>query len=320
MTFTTDSLQRLARLRALFLNANDGLADYWDSEESLALYDQTFAERIGWKWRFVMLDLERLNWSMPEGTLLDWGCGTGVASRTLLQSPIAKSIRAVSLYDRSRSAMRFAFQQCSRRFPTLAIQQGDAPDAETVVISHVLNELSRDALNALLARLDNATAILWVEPSLKTVSRKLIEVREALRERFHLVAPCVHQARCGMLSPENERHWCHHFAEPPAEAFTESKWAKFSQAMQIDLRDLSLSYLVFDKRPVSPLEQSAKRLIGNARLYKATASLLLCDERGVGEVELAKRDFPDAFKSLKKGNAPSLQTLDIENGRVVKWG
>ncbi len=286
MTFTTDSLQRLARLRVLFLNAHDGLADYWDSEESLALYDATFAERIGWKWNFVLNDLDAREWTLPDGTLVDWGCGTGVASQKILQSPIGSAICNLSLFDRSTLSLDFASKKLTQLFPNIHFTQGDAPNAETVVISHVLNELSRDALNALLARLNKATAILWVEPSLKHVSRKLIEVREALRERFRLVAPCVHQARCGMLAPENERHWCHHFAEPPQEAFTQSKWAKFSQTMQIDLRDLSLSYLVLDKRPIAPLEPRAKRLIGNARLYKATASLL---------------------------------SVEVENGRIKQW-
>ncbi len=319
MNFTSETLLQLARLRTHFLNAREGLVDYWSSEELLALYDETFAERIGWKWNFVLQDLERRAWRLPEGALVDWGCGTGIATEKVLQSPIASAISEISLFDRSALAQDFATKKLAQAFPTIRFAQGDVAGGATVLISHVLNELSNDDLSRLLKRLAHATCVIWVEPSQKQIASRLVEVREVLRQSFQIVAPCVHQARCGMLLPENARHWCHHFAKPPEEAFTESKWAKFSSALAIDLRDLSLSYLVLDKRPIAPLAPNVKRLIGNVRLYKAAASMLLCDEQGVGEVKLTKRDFPDAFKTFKKGNHAPLQTVEVENGRVKTW-
>ncbi len=59
-----------------------------------------------------------------------------------------------------------------------------------------------------LTRLKDTTAILWVEPSQKPIASRLLEVREMLRKEFHLVSPCPHQQRCGMLAPEHARHWC----------------------------------------------------------------------------------------------------------------
>ena len=41
------------------------------------------------------------------------------------------------------------------------------------------------------------------------------------------IAPCTHQARCGMLALKNARHWCHHFAPPPEAAFRDARWAEF---------------------------------------------------------------------------------------------
>lgn len=319
MEFSQRNIERLADLRARFLDANGEKDDYWSSEETLALYDETFAERIGWKWDFALRDLERLDWSLPEGAVLDWGCGTGVASRKVLRSAIARRANSLWLYDRSALAMRFAAKRLEQSFPTLPIAQGENLNATTILVSHVLNELSERDLRQLLERMERATAILWVEPSLKSVSKRLVEIREKLRERFRVVAPCPHQAKCGMLAPENETHWCHHVVKPPQEAFTQSKWAKFAQAMRVDLRDLSLSYLVLDKRPIAPLEAQVKRVIGNARLYKAHASLLVCDETGARACQLLKRDFPNVFKALKKGETPSLQKMNVENGRIVEW-
>lgn len=319
MNLTSDAFLQLARLRTHFLKTHEGLADYWSSEELLSLYDETFAERIGWKWNFVLQDLERRAWRLPEGRLVDWGCGTGIASEKVLESTIGSAICDVSLFDRSVLALNFASKKLMRLFSHLRFHHGDNLDSPTVLISHVLNELSDDDLSRLLKRLAHATCVIWVEPSQKQIASRLVEVRETLRPSFQIVAPCVHQAQCGMLLPKNARHWCHHFAKPPEEAFTESKWAKFSSALNIDLRDLSLSYLVLDKRPISPPAPNLKRLIGNARLYKASATMLLCDEQGVGEVQLTKRDFPDVFKSFKKGNCPSLQAVEVENGRVKTW-
>lgn len=319
MNFSQHALNALSRLRTQFLNAQEGLADYWSSEELLALYDATFAERIGWKWNFVLKDLDAHHWTLPDGTLVDWGCGTGIASQKILQSPIGSAIRNVSLFDRSTLSVEFATKKLTRLFPNTRFTQGDTLDAQSVLISHVLNELSNAELSRLLMRLKHATSIIWVEPSQKQIATRLVEVREALRNDFHIVAPCVHQASCGMLAPENARHWCHHVALPPQEAFTESKWAKFADALHIDLSDLSLSYLVLDKRSLKPLSPNVKRLVGNVRLYKATASVLLCDEQGVREVELTKRDLPDVFKAFKKGKIASLPSVEVESGRIKQW-
>lgn len=233
--------------------------------------------------------------------------------------PNSSAIRNVSLFDRSTLSVEFATKKLTRLFPNTRFTQGDTLDAQSVLISHVLNELSNAELSRLLMRLKHATSIIWVEPSQKQIATRLVEVREALRNDFHIVAPCVHQASCGMLAPENARHWCHHVALPPQEAFTESKWAKFADALHIDLSDLSLSYLVLDKRSLKPLSPNVKRLVGNVRLYKATASVLLCDEQGVREVELTKRDLPDVFKAFKKGKIASLPSVEVESGRIKQW-
>src|SRR6186713_2218329 len=74
----------LERLRAAFLAGTAGASDYWQSEADLASYDATFAQRIGWKWDYVLMELQRRGWSPPGGELLDWGCGSGIASRAFL--------------------------------------------------------------------------------------------------------------------------------------------------------------------------------------------------------------------------------------------
>jgi ribosomal protein RSM22 (predicted rRNA methylase) len=64
---------------------------------------------------------------------------------------------------------------------------------------------------------------------------------------------------------------------------------------------------VLDRRPAPVLPPGATRIIGRPRIYKPHALLLACDESGVAEKQLAKRDFPEAFRELKRGKWDALQ-------------
>jgi hypothetical protein len=172
----------------------------------------------------------------------------------------------------------------------------------TLLLSHVLTELTDAQVDELVALMAFATAVIWIEPGTYETSRRLIAVRERLRDVFHVVAPCPHRAACGMLTPANERHWCHHFAPSPSEVFTNGHWAKFAKLAGIDLRSLPLSFLVLDKRP--PVYPDELRLIGRPRVYKAHALVLGCDATGVQEYRHTKREEPDLFRRLKKGEVP----------------
>ena len=75
---------------------------------------------------------------------------------------------------------------------------------------------TRGAATALGERRARRAAAREPEAAASRGQAQLIEVRERLREKFLLIAPCTHQAACGLLVPENERHWCHQFALPPS--------------------------------------------------------------------------------------------------------
>lgn len=296
----------LERMRSGFLAGTAGLADYWRSETDLASYDATFAQRIGWKWDFVLADLTRLGWKPPAGELLDWGCGSGVAGRAFIDHFGAEAVDALRLFDRSPLAMRFAARRARERFPALAVLTGDPPPRGTVLLSHVLTELVPEQTETLLAYLAEATSILWVEPGTYEASLALVAIRERLRSAFQLVAPCLHQGACGLLAPGNEPHWCHHFAAAPGGVFTDSFWGQFAQRTDIDLRSTPLSYLVLDRRPVAATPADRQRVLGRARWNKAEVRYFGCDASGVRERALSKRAHPGAWKAARKERFPSL--------------
>ena len=287
----------LRRLRARFLEGKPG-EDYWRNSEALESYNRTFAERIGWKWDAVLAELKLRGWTPPGESVLDWGCGTGVAGRRVIGT-WPEQLKQLQLWDRSGSAVDFALRQARSQFSTIEVKKATAsPAIDLLVVSHVINELAPAALDQLLQVAARCAAVLWVEPGTQADSRALIAVREKLLSQFHVVAPCTHQLACPLLQPENAAHWCHHFATPPGEVFTDGDWARFAKTMEIDLGTVPFSFLVLDKRPVA--ETDASRVIGVPRPYKGFDKVLSCQADGVRDLMVQKRDAPELLKEFKK--------------------
>ncbi len=315
-----DEWKTLRRLREGFLNRTAGHANYWREPEDLALYDATFAERIGWKWDAVLRELDARGWQPTSLRVLDWGCGTGIASRRVLAH--WPQFAELSVHDRAPAAARFAAESARRDHPRIKVGTGDVVDANTLlVLSHVINELPPHELSRLLDLARQAGEVIWVEAGAREESRKLSEVRDALLARgpgLVAVAPCTHQATCGMLVAKNERHWCHHFATPPSEVFQDARWHQFSAELGIDLRSLPFSFLVLQRlRPAAPTPTGFSRVIGEPREYKGYDKVLSCHEHGVGELMLQKRDAPALLREVRAGSAAPVYRWSLRAGKIV---
>jgi hypothetical protein len=326
MTWADIDWAVLERLRGLFLSGGAAQGPYWTSPEDLAHYDCTYGERIGWKWDAVFQELDQHGWKPPGSQVLDWGCGSGVAGRRVVRWLGAGRGSALRLWDHSALAADFACGAARARFPEIAVEHvtpGFLASGEPVgvlVISHVLNELPAEELLALRGLAARADAILWVEPGTREASRALIEIREQLRDRFRLVAPCTHQAACGLLAPDNARHWCHHFAPPPVGIFADSGWVKFGQRAGIDLRSLPYSFLALERTSKGLGAGPAagfSRVIGEPRVYKGYAKVLNCDAAGVTELMLQKRDAPDLFRLFKRPAGPLVYRWNRCEGKIL---
>jgi len=316
MTWEAVNWNSLERLRKVFLEGTAAGADYWESDSDLESYDLTFAQRIGWKWDWVLEDLKRLGWTPPSGDVLDWGCGTGIAHRAFLHHFGGSSVTGVRLWDRSPRAMRFAADRLGSRHPSVPCSTGHGDPPALMLISHVLTELSSEQATELAETAAAAHSVIWVEPGTYEASLALIAIRERLRDRLNPMAPCPHASRCGILAEGNETHWCHHFAKPPANVFTEANWARFGKLMGIDLRSLPLSYLALDKRPAPPPQHNA-RVLGRPRIYKPHALILACESGGMRELRLDKRTFPEAYRKVRKDRFDSLQRWTSHEGVIV---
>jgi hypothetical protein len=355
VTWDTLDWAALDRLREAFLAGEPTSAGYWTSRSDLENYDLTFAQRIAWKWDAVLRELKLRGWTPPPGLLLDWGCGSGIAGRRVLEFFGPERFTSFHVFDRSPLAMEFAAGRAQEKFPSLhaepfpdtparcqdgaerrspvrrdtsladpAGSETGAPSAGTLVISHVLNELTEVGKQALVGAIDCADAVLWVEPGTHADSRALIEVRERLREKFLLIAPCTHQAACGLCAPGNERHWCHHFAAPPAGIMADSNWVRFAHRAGIDLRSLPYSFLVLERkglRDPAPglLPGGYSRIIGEPRCYKGYVKIFSCQTDGVRDLTLQKRDAPELFKALKGRSEAGLYRWQAIKGRIEEY-
>jgi hypothetical protein len=303
----------LNRLRSRFLDPGPDFPDYWTSERVLALYDSTYGRRIWWKWDWVIADLRALGWEPPAGVWVDWACGTGVASRAMLDGFPASGPSRVHLVDRSPIALRFSADRLREHGQTSVVSGPPAENPDLLLVSHVIDELGAGDLDELVRLAGRATAMVWVEPGDRRSSTALVRVREALCAVTRIVAPCTHQERCGM--PESG--WCHHFATPPAEAFTTPEWGRFAEATGIDLRSLPLSFLVTDQRTRPAAPADTVRLIARPRTTKGDTLITACDARGVSELRVPRRQFPDAYKLARKGRLASRLRLRRDGSLVT---
>lgn len=326
MTWAQLDWPALDRLREKFLRGPGAAGPYWETPADLASYDFTYGERIGWKWDHVLRELRLRGWRPRSRTVFDWGCGSGIAGRRVLSCFGAEQFEALTVWDHSPLACDFAVVAAQREFPSLRVAQAapgflasDEPIG-LLVLSHVLNELPADALEALHRLAARAEAVLWVEPGTHIVSRQLGAQRERLRAAgFQVVAPCTHENPCPMFTPGNERHWCHFFAPPPGEIFADSDWVKFGQRAGIDLRSLPYAFLALDRAPLAAPPPGLARVIGRPEHFKPYARVLSCAADGLTDLEIPKRAAPALFKQLERTKAPLVYRWE-RNGDKVTGG
>ena len=102
----------------------------------------------------------------------------------------------------------------------------------------------------------------------------------------------------------------------------DSNWVRFAQRAGIDLRSNPYSFLVLERRGLREpapgrLPGGWSRVIGAPRVYKGFAKVLSCQEAGVRELELQKRDVPAVFKAFKDREGEAVYRFGIEGDRVT---
>lgn len=324
MSWSSLDWKALDRLRAGFLSGEPKPTPYWEAVSDLEAYDLTYAERIGWKWDAVLSELARRQWR-PEAplrtvTLLDWGCGSGVAGRRAIRFLGTECLREVRVWDHSARARAFALDRLRATFPGLPVREASGPTeaADVVVVSHVLNELTPDAEADVMSTVLRSQACLWVEPGTSVVARRLQQLRDRIRFSHTLVAPCPHQGVCGLLLPGHENDWCHHFAPPPPGVHADPDWVRFARLAGIDLRSLPYAFLVAQRtREATSGETGLARILGRPEALKPEIRARVCEADFVGEVHVPRRSAAALAKAIEREKGPLVYRWKRDGDRVV---
>jgi SAM-dependent methyltransferase len=296
-----DLIARITRLRELFLDEERGsraLADYWRSDADLAAYDAVLGARIGWKWNAALPECrDRGFLRADDQVVLDFGCGSGIAARRFVHWFGA---REVLCHDRSRTAAAYAAKAVREQFAGTAakpIGKLDEVRPDVLLVSHVLGELDAAGEVELGALIERSRRVVIVEPGSRTIARRLAALRDSLLGPFHVVAPCPHAGNCPTLATPND--WCHFFAAPPNEAFTDSDWVLTTRALGIDSRSLPYSFLALSRDPVA-VAAPPQRVLGRPDQGKHVTKVQVCEADGLRTASVHKRTDPEVFRSLKK--------------------
>ncbi len=187
------------------------------------------------------------------------------------------------------------------------------PRVDLWMSSFFLNELRdfkespRELAEALTVHWDRVckqqSLIVIVEPGLRETTRKLLELRQALIDRwkadrtsrFSIRLPCGGHQICGALA--DPKDWCHETAawwRPPPITFLDKE-------LRQDHKSLTFSYLVIE-RGFPPHAPRASRIVSGVKKLpgkKRSHELFVCDEktrrkvRVFGKREMERGDWID---------------------------
>ncbi len=235
----------------------------------------------------VLADLGRARPGWAPRTVLDLGAGPGTATWVALsQFP---SIERAVLIDRDPKMAALGARLAesglgvvAEVFWTVADATKVTPPASDLVLAaYVLGELGHDRESAAVELWWKAAKgeLVLVEPGTPTGFERLRAARTALVSLgAHVTAPCPHDDRCPMEGPD----WCHFAAR-----LSRSTLHRDLKAARLGYEDEKYSYLVVS--PESP-PRRPPRLVRSPRPHKGHVRLWLCEDGGLKERVVSRRD------------------------------
>jgi len=236
-------------------------------------------------------------------SLLDIGAGPGTA--TWAASEAFPSLNTFTLLDANTALRDLAAElaQSHPRLGAMSYNSGDArklltasPEADLVVASYVINELSASERSALADAMWAKTrdTLVVVEPGTPAGYARIIDLRARLIAKgAHVIAPCPHDAACPLTKPD----WCHF-----TQRLQRSRAHKHLKGADLPYEDEKFSYVVLSRtRPA----QRPTRVLAQPVVTKIAVTAKICAADGIEAASIPHRDKP-AYKRAKKwdwGNA-----------------
>lgn len=238
--------------------------------------------------------------SLEIKSVLDVGAGTGAASYAADDLLAPESIVCLERDFRMIGIGKDLFSNASLTlqnalWKTYDITEGNLPyHGELVVSSYVLNELNPQILDDTILKLWAAAdrILLLVEPGTPKGYSIIKRARDILlRQKAHIIAPCVHEKNCPL--PEDD--WCHFTCRIPR-----SRMHRQLKSADVPYEDEKFTYLA-----VTPAEIPATqdgRILRHPEISKGYLTMEVCTEGGIAKVKYSKKDGA-LYKSARKKGA-----------------
>ena len=221
-------------------------------------------------------------------SLLDCGAGPGTASWAAAQA--FDSLNAFTLLDANPALRALALHLTagSSRLAALrydlgdaALRLADAPQADFVIASYVINELNDAARKKMIAAMWAKTrdTLVIVEPGTPAGYARILDARAAvIADGAHVVAPCPHDHPCPLAAPD----WCHF-----TQRLQRSKVHKQLKSAELPYEDERFIYVALSRTPVP---RRPSRVLAQPVTTKVAITLKLCTDAGVIAAVAPRRD------------------------------
>ncbi|MDB5503197.1 MAG: Methyltransferase type 11 [Tardiphaga sp.] len=221
-------------------------------------------------------------------SLLDCGAGPGTASWAAAQA--FDSLNAFTLLDANPALRALALDLTagSSRLAALRYDLGDAalrlaeaPQADLVIASYVINELNDAARKKMIAAMWAKTrdTLVIVEPGTPAGYARILDARAMLiADGAHVVAPCPHDHPCPLTAPD----WCHF-----TQRLQRSKVHKQLKSAELPYEDERFIYVALSRTAPA---QRPSRVLAKPVTTKVAITLKLCTDAGVIAAVAPRRD------------------------------
>lgn len=240
--------------------------------------------------------LEKLPADFKAKQVLDFGCGPGTA--TLAAKLFFKDANftcvdtSPQMLETAENILGWVQTNFSNVVPNKKF--------DLIIAANSLNEISdQELLNATLNNLYQALnpngILLVIEPALKTITRKLMQTRDDLINKYNdliPIFPCTHKQNCPMLKA-NQDDWCH-------DSLT---WDRGPLVQQIDgmtgfnKHRIKTSGIIFQK---SAQLLGGMRVVTDVEKSKIGFKFIGCSQDSYGLVVLSKKKIKECQISTKR--------------------
>ncbi len=221
-------------------------------------------------------------------SLLDCGAGPGTASWACAEA--FASLNSFTLLDSNPALRQLALDLAthSTRLHAPRYELGDAtakladaPSADLVIASYVINELNDAARAKLVAALWSKTldTLVIVEPGTPAGYARILGARAMLiGAGGHVIAPCPHDDACPLTAPD----WCHF-----TQRLQRSRVHRQLKSAELPYEDERFIYVVLSRAPST---RRLARVLAQPVATKVAITAKLCTPGGLMTVVAPRRD------------------------------